>query len=758
MVMATSWNPPLSSAPIVGSYETALCIIPPTNLHARVDGLRALYDKAHGRWPPHINFIYPFVSVESLPYATDLIQSKLRELGTNYQKINLHMDISDYFSHRHSNTVFIAPSQDGVESLKALRNSILSVLKSGKNEQEYHPHLTIGQTPANAPPMLEYLLDKARLLLPIAWQVEQLVVLVRDKMPRNGNSKSCMRVWDSIDLYQDTMQSTNKKGLCEQQRSHPASKEVGLPTTIHQPAQALRSYGAQRTSSATPRNTYYFSTKNAIWRPVDPSIPLPTPEQIPSSFRVSSYNVLHDPSITISTDERYPVLLKSILDDCALSDVLILQEVTDDLLSYLLSNNTISSHYPFATHAPINPLPSLRNIVVLCRWNFSWEYLSVGHRHKGAAIVQFSNVGMSEGGSWEPLILVGVHLSSGLSNTGVAARKSQIQALLGHLSEWYPSNPWIIAGDFNITTSPAAIEDAVAMKVISAETANISDNLLPMFDEKGLVDAWIATGDDNEEDAYGGDAGATFDPVKNPLAAETVRNAGSKNMQPRRYDRIFVKGGNLFEVTEFNMFGLMETTETTDWKQKHLEITPHSASDHYGIRATFSTSSFASVDTGKLSTIGTQPSTIKLYDAPPNLSDQSVLNECLINYSAFLSEAQSHHYKDILGLLNTILQSPTSQSTFSPTSIPQPIIILLPVGSYALGACLSNSDLDILALSTFSASLFFDEATQRLQNFKELGVKILRRVDAATGTMLELEIKGVRCDLQYCCAPAILPG
>jgi hypothetical protein len=294
-------------------------------------------------------------------------------------------------------------------------------------------------------------------------------------------------------------------------------------------------------------------------------------------------------------------------------------------------------------------------------------------------------------------------------------------------------------------------------KVISAEAANISETLLPMLDEKGLVDTWITAGGDSEDDVYGGDAGATFDPMKNPLAAETVRNAGSTNMRPRRYDRIFAKGGDLLEAMEFNMFGLMKAiSETTDWKEKPSEVTPHSGSDHYGIRAIFSIGPFTSADIGKLPTIGTQPSIIKLLAAPLNLSHPSILHECLNNYSAFPSETQSQHRREILGLLSTILQSSTSQSTFSLTSIAQPTTILLPVGSYAIETYLPTSDLDILALGASTASSFFTTATRRLQNFRESGVKILRRVDATTGTMLELEIKGMRCDLQYCCAPAIL--
>jgi len=771
---------PKESAPTVGSYQTALCIIPPAHLQSQIDSLRALYDKAHGKWPPHINLIYPFVTVENLPSAMDLISSNLRELGTDSErrKINLQMNVQDHFSHRHSNTVFVAPSNNaGGESLKALRGSILEGFKGSEDEREYHPHLTIGQTPANAPSMLEYLLNKARLLLPFEWQVDELVVLVRERMPEKSKMESRMKIWGSINLSLDTAMSVDDslsfrypqkmkdKDLDEQEECHALSNYAAHLSGTHRSTQHLRDYSGSKTSSATPGLTYCFCPKNSIWKPVDSSLPLPDSEHIPSSLRISSYNVLHDPSLTLSTADRYPILLQSILSDSALSDVLILQEVSDDFLSYLLSNNTICSYYSFATHTPINPLPSLRNIAVLSRWNFTWEYLSFEHRHKGAVVLQLSNIRISKGESFKPLVVIGVHLSSGLSDSGVAARQSQIQSLMSYLTKKYPTDPWIVAGDFNIATSRAAMEEAVEMKLISAESARTSECLVLLLEENDLVDAWVAAGSDSEIEVYDGDEGATFDPTMNPLAAETVRNAGSKNMHPRRYDRILVKGDDRLEVVEFNMFGLQHARddEITPLKGKNLEVTHRSGSDHYGIRATLSIGSIPSAGM-KQPRLEGQFSQFQLRTAPSSLSDTSTLHACLTARSAFPSEAQVQHRKEVLALLNTILQISNSHSKPLPPSSssppnPQartPTIILLPVGSHALETDLPTSDLDILALSSLRAPSFFSHAVHRLQSSTQVGVKILRKVEAATGTMLELEIRGVRCDLQYCCAPGAI--
>ena len=59
----------LASAIPLHSHDAALCIIPPKHLWPVVDNLRALYDKAYGKWPPHVNLLYPFVRVESLEKA-----------------------------------------------------------------------------------------------------------------------------------------------------------------------------------------------------------------------------------------------------------------------------------------------------------------------------------------------------------------------------------------------------------------------------------------------------------------------------------------------------------------------------------------------------------------------------------------------------------------------------------------------------------------------------------------------------------------
>src|SRR5205085_5637422 len=66
--------------------------------------------------------------------------------------------------------------------------------------REYCPHLTLGQSRAQGTPMCEFLLDKARLLPSIEWQLNELVILVRERSNGPDNASSKMKIWATIDL------------------------------------------------------------------------------------------------------------------------------------------------------------------------------------------------------------------------------------------------------------------------------------------------------------------------------------------------------------------------------------------------------------------------------------------------------------------------------------------------------------------------------------------------------------------------------
>lgn len=394
-------------------------------------------------------------------------------------------------------------------------------------------------------------------------------------------------------------------------------------------------------------------------------------------------------------------------------------------------------------------------MVIFSRWHFSWSWLSFHRRHKGSIIAKFTDVGKQEGDIFIPAILSTVHLTCGLTDGSVSAKKQELQAIISHLSENYPRNPWIVAGDFNITTSAYTIEAAFKKKAISSQTVTYLKGLESMLAKAGLVDAWTSArvryGDsmDFEQDLERqveiseGEQGATFDPTVNDVAAETV--GSGLNNRPQRYDRILVKGEDWL-VTGFAMFGRRPDYLHEDVSGESEEAPKRRisyASDHWGVRCSvkFQQPGDSNLveDASKLSV----PVTLK--PAPSSLDNVPELKGCLDELNVFPSQADAAKRKEAFELLKAVvLETDLSITRGKPT------FVLVPVGSYGLGVWTASSDIDCLCIGPISARTFFSLAIQRLRKAEDRGVKLRRRVNAHSGTMLELEVLDIKMDLQYC--------
>lgn len=658
------------SFPELNCYQTALAIIPPAHLTNNINSLRSAYDKAYQKWPAHVNLVYPFVHPQSLPAATTLVHSALN-------KVELHMQLNEtgHFAHKHSSTVYVRPRHD--DHLRRLHRALLTGFHHTTTD-DYHPHLTVGQAGAGNDELRDSLLAKARLLPAIEWPLNELVVLLRGE-------DNVMRPWCTIPIATD-----------------------GSDHAPRQPQPA----------SAT---TFHFDPSAAVWRP---SSIVATPQMMPPSFRVSSYNVLVD-SIFPPAWERFGILARAILSHGALADLLVLQEVSDEFLSHLLRDDEVRKRWPYVSHAPpdqedIGPLLSLRNLVVLSRWTFEWEMVPFETRHKGAVVVKLSHIGRP----FRPLVLAGLHLTCGLADSAVAAKKSQLRTLVKHLSERYPECPWVIAGDFNMTTSSRTIGDA------SPQTARSLESLEQLLAEAGLADAWAVcqpcTVPVNDDDVAEGEEGATFDPRTNPLAAEIVGHGQAH--RPQRYDRILLKGEGTLELAGFNMFGYPEAGEQ------------RCGSDHWGVRAAIRLAK--SPESGVLEVQGTPQ-----IDPPPGLGHSS-LEDYVLRHPTFPTPEDARKRKEVFALVENALQ----QMSTAGNKIP---LVAVPVGSYGLDVWNTSSDIDFLCISSVSSKIFFTLAVRNFKKASAQGLRILRKVEAHSGTMLELAVQGVRLDIQYCAAARI---
>ncbi|KAL5356073.1 hypothetical protein BJX96DRAFT_142286 [Aspergillus floccosus] len=730
-----------SKVPSLASYETALCVLPPSHLVRDVDRLRAPYDKAYGRWAPHINLVYPFVAPESLSQAVTIVQSTLAR--RSHHAIPLRLDRSDFFAHRRSSTIYLTDSGSaGSQALTQLRGEILDAF----DHLSHGPgplHLTIGQSEAEDDSQRQFLVDKAGLLPAIEWEVAELVILIRDRSQGLPTAACRMEVWGKIPL---SPQHTVIPGPGYLWKDQLELSNPGNAPTIS-PSPSARSH-------AEPGVTFQYQEEQGKWIAVA-ALPSPATKNMQmESLRVASYNVLIDSHYPPPT-ERYPILLQNLLSEAATAEILVLQEVSDDFLSFLLRDSEIRLQYPFTTHGPpdqadISPLTSLRNIVVLSRLSFHWEWLPFETRHKGAVVLQLDNVGTFHESKFLPLVVTGVHLTCGLIDSSILAKRSQLQLIINHLSSKYGGNHWIVAGDFNITTSSYTLDLAVKRKSISPQAASTLSSLGGMLAEAGLLDCYFASraegsGSERPDNLldrlefgalYEGEEGATFDPMENYLAARI--DVQSFHKRPQRYDRILVRG-EAFEVHGLNRFGIPDIASEG--------VDAQLGSDHWGIRAVLKLEEAAS------DAVEERPS-IDISRAPASLGGVEQLMQFLWDHDAFPSPEEIRQRQEVVELIRQVVNQrdpnlPTdTRLKFS--------FAVVPVGSYGLGVWNSSSDIDLLVIGQISPRIFFTLMVAKLRKAIHSEIKILRKVKAASGVMLELEARGVRVDLQYCAASRVV--
>ena len=720
------------------STDTALCLIPPKHLWHRVDGLRSLYDKAHGKWPPHVNLIYPFVRKECLTDVAGILeQLDLTSLAGDTLPICL--DETDVFAHKHHNTLYIRPSDgENSETLQQLLRRLINGL-GWEHSEGFQPHMTIAQSHDMSSDSHRFLIEKVRLLTPLRWDVSQLAVLVRDfECPGISPGRHEMRHWGSVSL-----------------RPNPP-EQLPIPRSFY----GFEGGDDGHAVNAIPQTAYHFRSPSDSWKPYRHRDIPNLPDHSPDRLIVASYNVLAEFKWPGSS-ERYSKILANILSDQAVADILVLEEVTDQFLSLLLTDQNVCSRYRYSTHGPPDQtdaglLPSLLNIIVMSKFPIQWSRLPFHRKHKGAVVATFPSVKdcISPGTASLPLVLAACHLTHGLVDGAVVTKKSEVKTLLAHLSAEFQDRPWIIVGDFNITTSSYSLDMARKRQDISARSYRYLRNFDAMVSGMDLQDAWVASrilsGDSSDESSgqrplselHEGEQGATFNPLTNELAAKMV--GGGMNNRPQRYDRILVNSNLHLRPCRFNMFGFPLTGPRG-------VLSGAVASDHWGIRCLLERPNPRMLEARD----AVQGSAPQLRKAAPTLGDLEKIKKFLDSRGIVPNEEHVQGRNQAVKLLERALQC-QGHGELDGDLRSGARLILIPVGSFALGIWTPLSDIDCLCVGEISQKTFFSLAKSRLRKYSSEDITILRTVRANSGTMLELDVRGIKFDLQYCSAKSIL--
>ena len=723
------------------SYDTALCIIPDPSKCSHIDRLRELYDKGYGKWPSHVNLIYPFVSPDSLSRAQQRIQDTLDSHLAQRQPLIAKFNHAAHFEQRSNNTIFLGEDADTSDSkLESLRTLIWRALN--QKLQTSKLHLTIGQSEDKTESSREFLLAKARLLPALQFEVGALAILLRERPDCSGSTPR-MKLWGLINL------PSSKNAWTPQAPEYWIHSNLMIAPNANsedsdEDNELVAMEGKPFSREVQPGRTFYFNSQLDKWSACTGE---ERNDYETKMITVSSYNVLID-SVHPPARDRNLLVVKNILADSAMADILVLQEVCDDFLSFMLNEPEVQEKYAFVSHGPpnqpeIGPLPSLRNIVILSRFAFDWNLVPFQRRHKNAVVARFPGMIKSDSSNTKDLVIAGVHLTCGLTDGSVAAKKIQVQNLTSYLQRTHPEDSWVIAGDFNITTSSQTIDMAVKNKSISRQTVATLASIESALTDVGLTDAWSIArieGTDRsasiqDDELFDGEQGATFDPTNNVMAAAT---SGTSNNRPQRYDRILFRPHDILRVGQFNHFG----------RPTNVNGVEEVGSDHSGVRA-----KIVVISQEVKAIINEAQPQVELKRASAVFSNSADLKTALAAHAMFPTDEQIAQRQEAFSLLKTVLMGTASHGDSATSDIP---LIVVSVGSYAMGTWTSESDVDCLCIGTISSSTFFKLARQRLMKAESQGVRIMRKVHASTGTMLELSVSGIPMDLQYCPAARIV--
>ncbi len=155
---AASAPPPARNAAVLDSgldTTTALALlIDDADLVARVNSIRKDHDSAFGRWMPHINFLFPFVTLAKFAHYGDTIGRAIETFGP----FEVVLDSYSFFSQGKGKCTFnLQPSDDS--KLQALFARVMAAVPEIKPSKDFHPHLTLGQCQK---PELDSMLAKAK--------------------------------------------------------------------------------------------------------------------------------------------------------------------------------------------------------------------------------------------------------------------------------------------------------------------------------------------------------------------------------------------------------------------------------------------------------------------------------------------------------------------------------------------------------------------------------------------------------------------
>jgi 2'-5' RNA ligase/endonuclease/exonuclease/phosphatase family metal-dependent hydrolase len=161
---------PALATPLRASHDSACAIVPPRASWPAIDAIRARLDPAYGRWPPHINLVYPCVA----PAALDDAERALARALVDEQPFGVRLDGFGTFARRQT-VVWLRPVSDE-GALARLQRAVESAVPLAGERAVTH-HLTV----AKCAPTEAAALERAGAPAIAPFSVDDVTLFVRQR-------------------------------------------------------------------------------------------------------------------------------------------------------------------------------------------------------------------------------------------------------------------------------------------------------------------------------------------------------------------------------------------------------------------------------------------------------------------------------------------------------------------------------------------------------------------------------------------------
>jgi len=347
-------------------------------------------------------------------------------------------------------------------------------------------------------------------------------------------------------------------------------------------------------------------------------------------------------------------------------------------------------------------MESERNVIILARedYGFEWARVELGGKHKAAIVACLGALQCT-------VVIAGIHLTAGRAPPIMEKKREEISALLAYLRLHHQSDEWVIMGDTNWPDS---------------EQCPLEEEFIDVSFMAGLE---------------------TYEPTANSLAAATAR----ESREPQRYDRIFIKRGSKLSIIpeSTQLFGLPHTGGAP-------------ASDHWGLKSAVNLDSTFKPLTTITPVISVSVPLLSLL--PTTITDAELHNFCA-QFDYVPSDAQNAMFKRAVDTLDTFLfnlSSPLVVDSDLNSHTSAVRLVASPVGSYALGCHHPASDVDCVVVGNINPRTFWKLMRRKIRSSvgDVSSIRLRRFVGDASVQIMELEVHGMKMDIQYCPAGRLI--